>query len=116
MPLSQARERERGYNQVTIIAQAACAQLTTPHYVDTNVLFKTQHTPPQTSLDRRHRAQNVANAFTVTHNFDSTAIKGNTVVLLDDVYTTGATMAVARAALRPHLPSTTTLICLALAH
>lgn len=115
IPLSTKRERERGYNQVTLLAKRVTA-IDSRHQVIDTILQRNRHTDPQTSVSKAERLTNVKNAFTVAHGFDTSIFVDQTVVLLDDVLTTGATMAAARATLAPHLPPSTTLICLTIAH
>ncbi|MFO8112394.1 MAG: ComF family protein [Desulfosalsimonadaceae bacterium] len=53
------------------------------------LLHRVKNTDTQTGLDRKRRSANVRNAFVVT---DSERVKNKSVVLIDDVYTTGATL------------------------
>lgn len=110
IPLSPQRHRERGYNQVTLIAKEVAAQHPSVTVADT-ILTKTKETVPQTTLNKKERQTNVRGVFAVnkTITLDKTA----KIILLDDVTTTGATLAEARATLAPAYP---TITCLALAH
>lgn len=112
VPLSSKRERERGYNQVTVIAKKAV--LTTPHIeVVTNLLLKTKHTPPQTTLAKAERTDNVANVFAL----NKSAIHADStyqLILLDDVITTGSTLRNAKKTLISGGYSS--IICVAFAH
>lgn len=110
MPLGAARERERGCNQVTEIIK----QL--PGDIDmVPAITRRTETAPQTTLSRTERLTNVAHAFVVTSAIMKIPPQ-STVVLLDDVISTGATMGAARQELRTHLPADCKLICLAVAH
>jgi ComF family protein len=109
VPLHPKRERERGYNQVTIVLQK------TGLPIACDLLSRTKHTPSQTTLHKEARLKNMSDAFTV--NMDKLKRFENThFILVDDVVTTGATMVASRAALAPHLHPTSTITCLALAH
>lgn len=113
VPLSKKRERQRGYNQVTIVADEATRSLS--HiYVETKLLSRPKHTPPQTTLTRAERLKNMTNAFRARTDLAQGSLAGKHVILLDDVMTTGATLKAAKAALSPLSPSKIT--CVALAH
>ena len=87
MPVSEARRRERGYDQARLLAEALAAELNKPVLP---LLEKCRDNPPQSSLkgagDRR---RNVAGVYVVP---DSAAVSGRRVLLVDDILTTGATL------------------------
>jgi ComF family protein len=91
IPLSRARERERGYNQAECLAAALAAR--TAAAARTDVLRRTRHTPTQTALPPEARRANVAGAFSAE------GARGLHAVLVDDVFTTGATLLAAAEAL-----------------
>lgn len=92
IPLSAARMRERGYNQLDLVLSHAPPHA--PHFTVCNsVLMRTQHRQPQTTLSRLERLQNVRGAFLVC---DPAVIQGRDLLVLDDVTTTGATLFEAR--------------------
>ncbi len=88
VPVHAARRRERGYDQAELLARTAARHLGLPMVP---ALERVRATTPQYRLDRRHRALNVADAFAVKDPH-APAIAGRTVVLVDDVVTTGATL------------------------
>jgi len=92
LPLSQARQRERGFNQAGEIAARVAAAIDLPLATP---LRRTRHAVPQTALAWKERAQNVRGAFAV-HG----AVHGARIALVDDVLTTGATLAEATRVLR----------------
>lgn len=109
VPLSARRLRRRGYNQSYEIARRAVAGL--PHLaLRRDVLVRTRDTAPQTSLRRAARLDNMAGAFGARRLHDLT---GKHVIILDDVLTTGATLAAAEAALAAACPGSITLLALA---
>lgn len=88
VPLHRSRHNERGYNQSAVLAKELSGYLNLP--VVTNVLIRTKKTIIQKKMDAASRASNLRNAFTV----DPTKIKeiqDQNILLIDDVYTTGAT-------------------------
>lgn len=91
VPLGRRRLRERGYNQSEGIAAAlgACTGLS----LRTDLLHRVRETRTQTALTPEARHANVAGAF------HAGPVKGLELVLVDDVFTTGATLAAAGAAL-----------------
>ncbi len=94
VPLGKRRQRQRGYNQVGLIAQALGKHLNMP--VLTSALARLRETPSQVGLTPAERQQNVAGAF----GADPVQIRQRTTLLLDDVFTTGATLAACADALR----------------
>jgi competence protein ComFC len=87
VPLHAARQRERGYNQSWLLARALGEELA--FEAEPNLLRRTRATPSQTRLNRRERASNMKDAFTVP---GAGTVAGKTVLLVDDVYTTGSTL------------------------
>jgi ComF family protein len=87
VPLHIRRLRERGFNQALLLVKELSKRSGIPY--QERVLAKIRETPEQISLKKRERAKNVKGVFEVT---DQGAIKGKRVVLVDDVYTTGATV------------------------
>ena len=113
IPLSAERRKKRGYNQTELILKAAAKH--TSSKVDIEILERTKNTPPQTSLNKSERIENMYEAFAIYDNQSvRKKIAGSTIILIDDVTTTGATLKAAKAALLPHCPKK--IICVALAH
>jgi ComF family protein len=110
MPISYQRWRARGYNHIELI----CKQSQHASKTHTGILRKSRHTTQQTQVKRSERISQQRGTFSC-HPAKCRTLP-RTVILLDDVVTTGATMAAARAVMEPHLPPHTKLICLALAH
>ncbi|MBN2369194.1 MAG: ComF family protein [Vicinamibacteria bacterium] len=95
VPLHGRRLRERGYNQSALIAGALARRAGLSCV--SGALERRRWTPPQTGLSAAARRANVAGAFVVRQ---PAAVAGRTVILVDDVYTTGATIRACARALR----------------
>jgi len=95
IPMSLKRKRVRGGNHMDRLAQAIVERGGKNFFeLDIESLVRTKETPPQTSIkDRRRRALNIAGVFSVPH---PEKITGKTIILIDDVATTGATLKEAR--------------------
>lgn len=87
VPLHPLRRRERGYNQSACIARGISDVTGIP--VLKNVLGRGRNTPTQTSLSPEARMANVSGVFEVAR---PDAVCGATVALVDDIFTTGATI------------------------
>jgi competence protein ComFC len=87
VPLHIRRLRERGFNQALLLAKELNTRTGIP-YAE-RALKKVKDTSVQIALKKKERKKNLKGAFQVK---DHEAIQGKTVVLMDDVYTTGATV------------------------
>lgn len=87
-PLSRKRLKERGYNQAGLLARKIAGELGAK--VLSNALQKDKDTPQQSRLSRRERLLSLRGAFRVK---DPASVAGKTILLVDDVTTTGATLA-----------------------
>jgi len=87
VPLHPSKLRERGYNQAGLIADILTGTLAAP--VLHRALLKIKATCPQMGLTREMRFENLKGSFAVV---DKTRLTGKTVLLTDDVMTTGATL------------------------
>jgi ComF family protein len=94
VPLHPSRQRQRGYNQATLLARELASGLQRPVVKD--VLVRIKATTPQVDLDARERRANVRDAFRCT----DTSLSGKHVLLVDDVCTSGSTLESACVALR----------------
>ena len=84
VPLARARERERGFNQATLIAERVARGLGAR--LEPRWLARARDTAPQTDLTSAARRLHVRGAFIA-----SAAVAGRALALVDDVLTTGAT-------------------------
>lgn len=88
VPLHPTKQAERGFNQAERLAR--CLSLSTGLPLAARALVRTKPTQTQTALSRAERAENVRNAFAASGK-QAKLIEGRRVVLVDDVFTTGAT-------------------------
>jgi ComF family protein len=93
VPLHPRRKHERGYDQSAILARWVGRTLDVP--VEPHAVRRVRYTKQQANLSGAQRAQNVAGAFAAEE-----WVEGERVLLIDDVYTTGATLEACAAALR----------------
>ena len=87
VPLHRKRLRERGLNQSLLLAHAFFPQ--EGQAIRPEILIRTRETVPQTRLGGKERRKNLRDAFAVSRDAD---IKGKGVCLVDDVFTSGATV------------------------
>lgn len=87
VPLHPRRERMRGFNQAKIIAQEWATFLNAQY---AELLERKRYTVAQVNLDEQDRMRNIQAAFEV---INKQAVQGQYVVLVDDVATTGSTLA-----------------------
>ena len=86
VPLHPARQRERGFNQATLLAEWLSSHLSLPLHP---ALQRIHYTTTQTAFDRSERMQNLRGAFRLRKKADVRRLR---VLLIDDVLTTGSTL------------------------
>lgn len=107
VPLHRKRKRQRGFNQAEALCEAL-AQRGAPPIV--HALLRERATRTQTRLDKARRSENVKGAFVINPDI---SITGMSVLLVDDVLTTGATAVACAEALKAHGASKIVLIAAA---
>ena len=93
VPMTRARERRRGYNQAELLARALGRR--TGIRCDMTLLTRTGERATQSTLPKRARAANARGAFAA-----SSRVKDRSILLVDDISTTGETLRACATALR----------------
>ena len=86
VPLNRKRFGRRGYNQAQLLAEVMGAELGIPVY--THLAVRIRDTLPQKELNVQERQNNLKRAFKIIEN----DVKLSTIIMIDDIYTTGSTM------------------------
>ena len=90
IPITRKKARLRGYNQSGLIAKALAKLKPEQYDFNNNVLYKIKDTLSQARLkDKQKRLKNVKDSFAIK---DKAALAGRSVILIDDVWTTGGTL------------------------
>jgi competence protein ComFC len=93
VPLSPTRRRQRGYNQARLLGSALAKDIGLP--LDKAALSRSRETGTQVGLGPIERRANVAGAFGASREL----VEGKAVIIVDDLYTTGATLEACAASL-----------------
>jgi ComF family protein len=102
VPLNEGKRRERGFNQSELLARAVCdfMRLLRPAWkgeLSPGILVRQRETKSQAGLTLHERRRNLRGVFSVS---DPETLRGRDVLLIDDIYTTGATARSCSAALK----------------
>ncbi|HEX8168979.1 MAG TPA: phosphoribosyltransferase family protein [Thermoanaerobaculia bacterium] len=93
VPMTRAKERKRGYNQAELLARALARRAAVR--CDMTLLARRDGRATQSTLRRSERAENVRGAFAA-----SSRVKGRSILVVDDICTSGETLRACAAALR----------------
>ena len=86
VPMYAAKQRKRGYNQAEVLARAIGRRLEIP--VEARVISRIRNTVPMKQLSEAERRNNLKRAFNIARN----DVKLLTIIVVDDIYTTGSTI------------------------
>jgi len=106
VPMFHKKKKERGYNQAELVAEKL--SLLTGIDMNSQILVRSRKTAPMKTLHGKERIKNLENAFLVKTKM----IKYNKVLLIDDIYTTGATLDACSAALKKQGAEEVYAVCL----
>lgn len=90
VPLFAEKEKERGGNQTEMIFRE---WLESQGWTWRRALVRTRATAPQFGMNRDERVENIKGAFALSENGNADEIAGKNILLVDDIFTTGATLA-----------------------
>lgn len=88
VPLHQKRLLVRCFNQSELIAQSFCQKFN--YQLKNNLIFRVKHTEQQAKLNKKGRIENIKGAFKI---LDEDFVKNKNFIIIDDLYTTGSTVA-----------------------
>lgn len=109
VPVHRTRRAERGFNQAQLLAEKIGRALGIP--VDAHCLLRTKQTRRLKDLDRRERAKMLKDAFSLA---PAGKVNYHSVMLVDDIYTTGSTVDACAAVLRHAGVEKVTVLCMAI--
>ena len=87
VPISKKRQKQRGYNQSSLIAKEMAKKLQLEY--NCNCLFKTKNVIEQSKLDKEERIKNIQGVYELKNK---ELLYNKKILLIDDVYTTGSTV------------------------
>ncbi len=87
VPMTKKKQKQRGFNQAELLARNIAANF---DYPCAAIVEKVKENLTQSSLDYKSRQENIKDCFEVRSEYRK-IIKGTTILLIDDIFTTGAT-------------------------
>lgn len=89
IPMHKSKERKRGYNQAALLAKGISRRINVPF--DKTLMMRMRRTKPMNKMSPQERRDNVKDAFTLRRE-KVKMVKGKTILLVDDIFTTGSTL------------------------
>jgi ComF family protein len=111
VPLHPKRERKRGYNQSERIARGI-SEMTGYRIAETRDVTRIKNTRTQTGFSMSRRMQNISGAFRMNN---AGPFRGNFVIIVDDVFTTGSTVFELARTIEPAVPAGIGILTVAMA-
>lgn len=90
VPLHKSKLRKRGFNQAGLVAGLIADEYNIPY--DDKLVIRRKKTRPQKNLDDNERKRNLKNVFCVDRSRYGKYVDLRTVILVDDIYTSGSTV------------------------
>jgi len=89
VPMHGKKEKKRGYNQAALLAKGISKRIDVPF--DQKLMTRSRTTKPMNKMNPQERRENVKDAFTLRPE-KGKMVKGKTILLVDDIFTTGSTL------------------------
>ena len=89
IPLHRSRERQRGFNQSKLLVKYVAENF---NLELADILKRTKNTKPQAQCKNEERTKNISGCFQIKNPADAGKIKNKNILLIDDVFTSGATI------------------------
>jgi ComF family protein len=110
IPLTSKKKKSRGFNQTEIIAKIISEKTKIPII---SIIKKVKETMPQSILSKSEREKNLKGVFSIIKRIETNDYKDKTILIIDDVLTTGSTFKEVKKTLRPLDLSTIDIFTLA---
>lgn len=108
VPSSEMKKKKRGYNQVDLFFKKwaySLEKIDKPYFVWLDCIYKFETSSDMWSLTHKERHQNIDNAFVINAEYKDTDFSTKRILIVDDIYTTGATIEAVAKVLRLYNPS-----------
>ena len=108
VPSSETKKKKRGYNQVDLFFKNwaySLENIDKPYFVWLDCIYKFETSSDMWSLTHKERHQNIDNAFVINAEYKDTDFSTKRILIVDDIYTTGATIEAVAKVLRSYNPS-----------
>ena len=108
VPSSEMKKKKRGYNQVDLFFKKwaySLEKIDKPYFVWLDCIYKFDTSNDMWSLTHNERHQNIENAFVIKAEYKDIDFSTKRILIVDDIYTTGATIEAVAKVLRSYNPS-----------